>query len=105
MLQSVMLPSRGTTGDWGNGLTRTLWSFWDREQEELTLSKCLLPLASCSVIKLHQGEFRLDIGKTFFTGRVSDWALEWAAPGGDGVSIPGGIKKKDWMWHSLPWFS
>jgi len=39
-------------------------------------------------LKLHQGRFRLDIGKNFFTERVDQ-----TAQGSGGVPIPGGVQK------------
>jgi len=42
-------------------------------------------------LKLHQGRFRLDIRKNFFT--ESCQALEHAAQGSGGVTIPGGVQK------------
>ncbi|KAK4823568.1 hypothetical protein QYF61_003572 [Mycteria americana] len=41
-------------------------------------------------LKLYQGRFRLDIRKNFFTARE---ALEQAAQGSGGVTIPGGVQK------------
>lgn len=29
--------------------------------------------------------------------------LEWMAQGGGGISITGGVKKKNWMWYPVPW--
>ena len=43
-------------------------------------------------LKLPQRRFRLDIRKNFFTD--SGEALEQAAQGSGGVTIPGGVKKK-----------
>ncbi|GAB0180446.1 hypothetical protein GRJ2_000509900 [Grus japonensis] len=43
--------------------------------------------------KLHQGRFRLDIRKNFFTKHESGQALEQAAQRGGGVTIPGGVQK------------
>ena len=40
-------------------------------------------------LKLHQGRFRLDIRKNFFIEWID--ALEQAAPGSGGESIPEGI--------------
>lgn len=41
-------------------------------------------------LEVHQGEFRLDIRKKFLTeGGIG--ASGWAARGGVGVTIPGGI--------------
>ena len=42
-------------------------------------------------LKLHQGRFRLDIRKNVITDIVR--ALEQAAQGGGGVTIPGGVQK------------
>jgi len=42
-------------------------------------------------LKLHQGRFRLDIRKNFFT--ESGQTLEQAAQGSGGVTIPGGVQK------------
>ena len=44
-------------------------------------------------LTLLQGRFRLDIRKNFFAERVKR-ALEQAAQGSGGVTIPGGVKKK-----------
>ena len=42
-------------------------------------------------LKLHQGRFRLDITKNFFTERV---VKRWeAAQGSGGVAKPGGVRK------------
>jgi len=43
-------------------------------------------------LKLLQGRFRLNIRKNFFTGK-SCKALEQAAQGSGGVTIPGGVQK------------
>jgi len=43
-------------------------------------------------LKLRQERFRLDISKNFFTEK-SGQALEQAAQGSSGVTIPGGVKK------------
>ena len=40
--------------------------------------------------KLHQGRFRLDTEKNFFS--KSGQALEWAAQGDGGVTVPGGVE-------------
>jgi len=42
---------------------------------------------SCTVIVSFHGLLRLDIRKNFFSGN----AMEWAAQGGGGVTIPGGV--------------
>jgi len=42
-------------------------------------------------LKLHQGRFRLDVRTNFFT--ESGQALEQAAQGSGGVTIPGGVQK------------
>jgi len=44
-------------------------------------------------LKLHQGRFRLDVRKNFFS--KSDAVLEQAAQGGGTVTIPGGLQEKD----------
>ena len=43
--------------------------------------------------KSHQGRFRLDIRKNFFS--QSGQALEWPAQGRGGVSIPGSIQEDE----------
>ena len=46
-----------------------------------------------SGLKLHQGRFRLDIGKSFFTKRDNQ-ALEQCTKGSGWVTIAGGVQKK-----------
>ena len=45
-----------------------------------------------NVLKLHQGKFRLDVRKYYFS-KKSGQELEWAAQGGGRVTIPGGVQE------------
>lgn len=51
-----------------------------------------------SGLKLHQEKFRLNIGKKNLL-RNSGKALELAAQGNGGVTIPGGVQGNVEMWH------